>query len=264
MGYHAGVRVATLNLNGLRSALRKGLLPWLEQEHPDVLLLQEVRADPHPELFAALGYGSVWNPARRKGYSGVALLAKSPIHDVRLGLGDPQLDDEGRLIAGVVGGVQFASVYLPSGSSGGPRQAVKDRSLERLSSWATAALARGPLVLGGDLNVAHRELDIRNWRANRGSSGFLPHEREWFGNLLALGLQDAHRESLGEAAAYTWWSNRAGAYQNDVGWRIDHLLAGPPEGLPGLGGVRLQDVRAHREARLSDHAPLSGLLTRVS
>ncbi|GGJ61908.1 exodeoxyribonuclease III [Deinococcus aquiradiocola] len=244
-----GVHVVTLNLNGLRSALRKGLLPWLEEHAPDVLLLQEVRASSMPEVFAPLGYHSVWHPASRAGYSGVAILSREALQDVVIGIGDPLLDDEGRLVSGVLHGVRYASLYLPSGSSGEERQGFKDRSLPILSAWVQARLQEGPLVLGGDFNVAHREIDIRNWRGNVRNSGFLPHERAWMGELLALGLRDTHRETLGEQAAYTWWSNRANAYANDVGWRIDYLLS---------AGVDVRDVTAHRAARLSDHAPLGG------
>jgi len=241
----------TLNLNGLRSAVRKGLLPWLEAQQPGIALLQEVRAEPQPELFAALGYHSVWHPASKAGYSGVAILSREALQDVVVGIGDPDIDDEGRLISGRLEGVRYASLYLPSGSSGEARQAFKDRSLPLLSDWVARQVATGPLVLGGDFNVAHREIDIKNWRSNQKNSGFLPHERAWLGDLLGSGLSDSHREALGEQAAYTWWSSRANAYANDVGWRIDYLLT---------AGVVLEDVLAHREPRLSDHAPVSGIL----
>ncbi|MFC4453236.1 exodeoxyribonuclease III [Deinococcus sonorensis] len=247
-----GVRVYTFNVNGLRSALRKGLLPWLEQHRPDVLLLQEVRADPMPEVFGALGYHSAWHPARKPGYSGVAVLARHPLEGVQTGFGDEALDDEGRLIVATVQGVQCASLYLPSGSSGEARQQFKDRSLGVLNTWTVAALQRGPLVLGGDFNVAHQRIDLHNWRGNQNSSGFLPHERAWMTDFLGLGLRDSHRDHLGETAAYTWWSNRGNAYANDVGWRIDYLLT---------SGVRLTNLWVDRAARLSDHAPLGGQLT---
>ena len=244
------MHVVTLNLNGLRSAVRKGLPEWITAQEPDVLLLQEVRADPMPDVFDALGYHSVWHPAQRPGYSGVAIASREPLSAVETGFGDELLDAEGRLISGVVGGVRYASVYLPSGARG-ERQDFKDRSLPLLSAWAASATARGPLVLGGDFNVAHTELDIKNWRSNQKNSGFLPHERAWMTELLASGLHDNHRAALGEQAAYTWWSTRAGAYDNDVGWRIDYLLS---------SGVKLAQVQAHRAARLSDHAPISGIL----
>lgn len=244
------LKVTTFNVNGLRSALRKGLRDWAARERPDVLLLQEVRADPMPEALADLGYAGAWFPARRAGYSGVALLSLHPLGDVRLGMDHPEMDDEGRVLSAVVRGVRFASVYLPSGSSGQERQGFKDRVLADYHAWAVAILARRePLVIGGDYNVAHREIDLRNWRSNVRSSGFLPHEREWMTAHLASGLTDTHRLHLGERSEYTWWSNRANAFANDVGWRIDYLLA---------AGVTVRDLRVDRAARLSDHAPLTG------
>lgn len=249
------MHVVTLNLNGLRSALRKGLLPWLEVHQPAVALFQEVRAEPMPEVFSDLGYHSYWHAASKAGYSGVALISREALQDVQTGIGDALIDDEGRLISGVLRGVRYASLYLPSGSSGEARQEFKNRSLPLLNAWVARQLQTGPLVLGGDFNVAHREIDIKNWRSNQKNSGFLPHERAWMDELLALGLRDSHRDGLGQQAAYTWWSNRANAFANDVGWRIDYLLT---------AGVTLEGVRAYREPRLSDHATLGGLLQPVA
>ncbi|MBZ9714103.1 exodeoxyribonuclease III [Deinococcus multiflagellatus] len=248
------LKVTTLNLNGLRSALRKGLREWLSTEAPDVLLLQEVRAAPMPDALADLGYAGAWFPAQKAGYSGVAILAKAPLSDIRVGLPHDELDAEGRVLSAVIGGVRFASVYLPSGSSGPERQGFKERILEDYHAWTQALLAEGtPLVIGGDYNIAHQALDLKNWRANQKNSGFLPQEREWMTRHLASGLTDTHRACLGDTAAYTWWSNRGNAYANDVGWRLDYLLS---------AGVTVQGVQAHRAARLSDHAPLSGQVLR--
>jgi exodeoxyribonuclease-3 len=246
------LKVTTLNVNGLRSALRKGLEGWLAQQRPDVLLLQEVRADPMPEALAGLGYAGAWFPAQKPGYSGVALLSLHPLADVQPGMAHPEMDHEGRVVSAVVRGIRFASVYLPSGSSGELRQGFKDRVLGNYHAWTLATLAQGlPLVIGGDYNVAHHEIDLKNWRSNGKNSGFLPHERAWLTDHLACGLTDTHRAHLKERTEYTWWSNRAGAYANDVGWRIDYLLA---------AGVAVRDVRVDRAARLSDHAPLTGMV----
>ncbi len=244
------LKVTTYNVNGLRSAIRKGLLDWLALEQPDVLLLQEVRADPMPEPFTALGYNSAWFGAQKAGYSGVALLSRLPIADVRVGMNHTEMDAEGRVISALVGGVRFVSVYLPSGSSGEQRQGFKERMLGDYGDWVTGLLAEGwPVVLGGDYNIAHREIDLKNWRSNQKNSGFLPQEREWMTRHLGSGLTDTHRAHLGEAAEYTWWSNRANAYANNVGWRIDYLLA---------AGVDVREVSVDRSMRISDHAPLSG------
>ncbi|UBV41926.1 exodeoxyribonuclease III [Deinococcus taeanensis] len=250
----AGLKVTTLNVNGLRSALRKGLRDWVAREAPDVLLLQEVRADPMPGALADLGYEGVWLPAQKAGYSGVAVLARRPLLHVRAGMPHAEMDAEGRVVSAVVEGVRFVSVYLPSGSSGEARQGFKDRVLGDFQAWTEALISEGlPVVIGGDYNIAHREVDLKNWRGNQKNSGFLPHEREWMTRHLACGLTDTHRVCLGDAAQYTWWSNRGNAYGNDVGWRIDYLLA---------AGVQVQGVQVDRAARLSDHAPLSGWVHR--
>ncbi|MDO4263110.1 MAG: exodeoxyribonuclease III [Deinococcus sp.] len=240
--------VTTLNLNGLRSACRKGLEGWLTRHTPDVLLLQEVRAPAMPEVLAALGYHSAWHPAQKAGYSGVALASRLPLQDVQLGMGHEEMDAEGRLITARVGGVRFASVYLPSGTSGPVRQGFKDRLLADYQRWTDRQRPLGPLVIGGDYNIAHHPIDLKNWRSNQKNSGFLPHEREWMTAHLASGLSDSHRLHLGERAEYTWWSNRGQAYANDTGWRIDYLLT---------AGVETAGVWVDRPARLSDHAPLT-------
>lgn len=249
------LKVTTLNVNGIRSALRKGLASWAERERPDVLLLQEVRADPMPDVLAHLDYSSAWFPAQKAGYSGVAILSRRGLQDVRVGMPHDEMDAEGRVISAVVGGIRFASVYLPSGSSGELRQGFKDRMLGDYQTWVDGLLAEGrPVVLGGDYNIAHQNVDIKNWRSNQKSSGFLPHERQWMTAHLECGLTDCHRLHLGESAEYTWWSNRGNAYANNVGWRIDYLLA---------SGVNVSRLSVDREARLSDHAPLSGWIEGV-
>lgn len=259
------LRVTTLNLNGVRSALRRGLGEWVAREEPDVLLLQEVRAPPHPQAFP--DYHSAWFGAQKPGYSGVALLSRWPLEDLRLGLdagrgtnlggADPgpdaaQFGAEGRLVSARTAGIRFVSVYLPSGSSGPERQGFKERVLGEYQSWVAGLLRGGePLVIGGDYNLAHQPADLKNWRANTRNSGFLPQEREWMTSHLALGLRDSHRAHLGERSEYTWWSQRGGAYDRDVGWRIDYLLT---------SGLEVGEVWADRGARLSDHAPLNARL----
>ncbi|ACO45146.1 exodeoxyribonuclease III [Deinococcus deserti] len=250
----SALKVTTLNVNGLRSALRKGLRDWLLREAPDVLLLQEVRAGPMPEALQDLGYDGAWFPAQKAGYSGVAVLSRHPLRDIRAGMLHDEMDAEGRVVSAVVQGVRFVSVYLPSGSSGELRQGFKDRILDDYHTWVQALLdEQTPVVIGGDYNIAHREIDLKNWRSNRKNSGFLPHEREWMTAHLSAGLVDCHRNCLGEAAEYTWWSNRGNAYANNVGWRIDYLLS---------AGVQVRGVCVDREARLSDHAPLTGWVER--
>lgn len=246
------LKITTLNLNGVRSAFRKGFSEWLHIHQPDVLLLQEVRAPPMPELFAPLYPHCAWFSAQKAGYSGVALLAKYPLFDVRQGMNHVDMDHEGRVLSALVQGVRFVSVYLPSGSSRPERQALKEDILPRYQQWIDALREEGSaIVIGGDYNLAHQNIDLKNWRANQKNPGFLPQEREWMTSHLASGLIDNHREMLGERSAYTWWSQRGNAYANDTGWRIDYLLS---------AGIKLHEVSADRSARVSDHAPLSGQL----
>lgn len=245
------VKITTFNVNGLRSALRKGLLGWLEREQSDVVLLQEVRADPHTEIFTQLGYFSSWFPAEKAGYSGVAVLSRRAPDEVEAGVLHADYDAEGRVLLTRFGALQLVSAYIPSGSSGETRQTFKEQFLGHFYQWTRERMKRGPLVLGGDFNIAHQNLDLKNWRSNQKNSGFLPQERAWFTSFLELGLCDTHRLCLNEQAEYTWWSNRGQAYANNVGWRLDYLLS---------AGVSLGNVRAGRETRLSDHAPVTGEL----
>lgn len=246
------LKITTLNLNGLRSAHRKGLSAWLEQQQPDVLLLQEVRAPAMPELLPKFLPHLAWQPAQKAGYSGVAIASRYPLQQLAV-MGHDQMDAEGRVLTAIIEGLRVVSVYLPSGSSKPERQAFKDEILPHYQAWVSQLLVQAePLIIGGDYNIAHTEKDIKNWRGNLKNSGFLPHERQWLTAHLTSGLTDTHRAALGESSAYTWWSQRGKAYDNDAGWRIDYLLA---------AGVSVNQVQADREAKLSDHAPLSGLVT---
>lgn len=248
------LKVATLNANGIRSAIKKGLIEWLAQQQPDVVLFQEVRAEPMPAPLAEIGYETVWFAAQKAGYSGVAIASKFPLQDVQYGINQAEMDSEGRVISAITEGVRFVSVYLPSGSSREERQAFKERMLPEYQNWVDELRKDGvPLVLGGDYNVAHQNIDIKNWRANLNHPGFLPHEREWMTQHLASGLSDNHRLTLGEEPEYTWWSQRTNAFATNSGWRIDYLLS---------SGITLKNVRVDRSVRLSNHAPLVGILDR--
>ena len=247
------MRVATWNVNGIRAALRKGMPAHLDRVAPDVLLLQEIRARPEqiptpwsePE-----GWSTVWHPAERPGYSGTAVWGRDSVRDEARGAGEA--DTEGRVMVSRISGVRFVSVYLPSGSSGDHRQAEKDRWLGFFHDWAaTFARSRVPTILGGDFNIAHTERDIFYAKANEKTSGFLPHERAWFGDLLGQGWADLIREKYGPVEGpYSWWSNRGQARKLDRGWRIDYLLA-------NKAAARLvTDCHIDRQSGLeiSDHA----------
>ena len=253
------MRVLTWNINGVRSAWTKGLGDRLAELDGDVVLLQEVRAlreQAPAELFADHGYHVVWNAAEKKGYAGTALLSRIEPKRVSYGLGHNRHEDdgEGRVITANVGGVFVSSVYLPSGSSGEHRQAVKDQWLPEFHEWATPMRRkRTPVLLGGDLNVAHTERDIFHWRSNQKTSGFLPHERAWLGGLLDAGWHDVIREKHGAVdGPYSWWSNRGQARALDRGWRIDYVLANP------AARKLLKDCWIDRDAAdgISDHAPV--------
>ncbi len=256
------MRITTWNVNGLRAALRKGFDEHIARVDPDVLLFQEVRALPEqlPMPWAAPdGWHVHWHPAQKKGYAGVAVWSRKPIKVLGTGLDSDDEDAEGRVLRVKVDGVNLVSVYLPSGSSGDHRQAEKEKWMKRFMPFAQKlARSRVPTVLGGDFNIAHTERDIYYAKSNEKTSGFLPHERAWFGDLLDIGWRDLVREHVGEVdGPYSWWSNRGQARQLDRGWRIDYLLANR------AAAKRFSDAHIDREAGLacSDHAPVSIDLT---
>jgi exodeoxyribonuclease-3 len=250
------MRIATWNVNGLRAALRKGFAEHVDRLRPDVLLLQEVRAFPEQlpaEWRAPEGWHVHWNPAQKPGYAGTAVLSRTPLEVLGVGIdGD---DPEGRVISARINGVRCVSVYLPSGSSGEHRQQVKEAWMVRFYDWMRALQALDePVVVAGDLNIAHTEQDIWNPKGNAMMSGFLPHERTWFSTLLEQGWTDSLRAHKGPMQGpYTWWSNRGEARAKDRGWRIDYLLANP------AAAARLAGAEVHREGGLevSDHAPVT-------
>jgi exodeoxyribonuclease-3 len=248
----SGVRVVSLNVNGVRAAVRKGLPALLDALAPDVVCLQEVRAAPQqvPELVA--GMCASWHPAERKGYSGVGTLTRMPPRGVKVGIGDAAFDAEGRVLLTELQEVTVLNVYAPSGTTGEVRQAVKMAFLDRFLGFVAELLAQGkPLLVCGDMNIAHREVDLKNWRSNQKSSGFLPEERAWFSRLLDVGLVDVVRRLAGDdTPVYSWWTQRAGARERNVGWRIDYQLATPDVAARALA------FDVPRLPVLSDHAPV--------
>jgi exodeoxyribonuclease-3 len=251
------MRITTWNLNGLRAALRKGFEAELAAIDPDIVLLQEVRALPEQlgAWAAPEGWHVCWHPAEKKGYSGVAVLSRTPIEPVRTGLSDEDPDSEGRVLDVRTGGVRVVSVYLPSGSSGDHRQAAKEAWMARFAPWCASHVdASEPMLIGGDLNIAHTENDIHNPTGNKKNSGFLPHERAWFTEVLDQGWSDVLRAHFGERKGpYTWWSTRGRARELDRGWRIDYLLAN--RAIAGRCGA--VDIRRQAGITISDHAPVT-------
>lgn len=249
------MRVITVNVCGIRSAARKGLFRWLRRQRADFICLQETRSQEHQLAGHDVrlpGYHSYFCDAARPGYAGVALYsAHRPLRVLR-GFGVDEFDSEGRYLEARFGTLSVVSLYLPSGSSGEHRQAAKFRFLEAFTPHLERLRrSRRHYILSGDWNIAHRPIDLRNWRANRQNSGFLPEERAWMDRLFGpAGYVDAFRELRPQAQQYTWWSNRGRARENNVGWRIDYQVVSR-----ALAG-KARAARIYRGARFSDHAPL--------
>jgi exodeoxyribonuclease-3 len=251
------MRVISLNLNGIRSAASKGVYAWLATQDADFICLQELKAqaaDLSLEMLNPPGLHGYFHYAEKKGYSGVGIYSKQQPDRIVEGLGIPDIDAEGRYIEAVYGNVSIVSLYLPSGSSGEDRQAAKFAFMERFLPRLEALAASGrEFILCGDWNIAHREIDLKNWKGNRKNSGFLPEERAWMSDVLErVGLVDVYRQLYPEheGEAYTWWSNRGQAWAKNVGWRIDYQLA-----TPGIA-AKARTASVYKAERFSDHAPL--------
>jgi len=249
------MRIITLNVNGIRSAERKGLSRWLARIEPwDVVCLQEIKAgvDEVPRaLQAPRKAHAFFRPATRKGYAGVALYAKQ-MPRISAGFGAAEFDAEGRYLEADFGQLAVASVYLPSGSAGPHRQASKFRFLEVfLPQLLKLRRQKREIILCGDWNIAHQAIDLKNWRSNQKHSGFLPEERAWLTRVFdELGFIDVFRRINRDPGQYTWWSNRGQAWAKNVGWRIDYQIA-----TPGIA-TTARAVSIYKNRRFSDHAPL--------
>jgi exodeoxyribonuclease III len=250
-------RVVTLNANGLRSAAAKGLLRWIKRCDPDIVCLQEVkaqRADLPDSLLSPLDLHANFHFAETRGYSGTAVWSKRRPRAVRIGFGADEFDREGRYVEAEFGQLRIVSVYFPSGSSSPERQQAKFRFLDVFYEHLRQLRSAGAdVLLCGDVNIAHREIDLKNWRSNQKNSGFLPQERAWMTRTLdELGWVDVYRRLHPDATgqAYTWWSRRGRAWENNVGWRIDYHLA-----TPALAS-RARTCQVYKARRFSDHAPL--------
>ncbi len=250
------LRVITLNLNGIRSAVGKGLFKWLARQKGDVFCVQELKAqapDMTAEMLAPQGLCGYFHCAEKKGYSGVGLYCKGKPDRVIEGLGIREFDAEGRYVRADFGKLSVISVYLPSGSAGEHRQQSKFRFMaEFYPHLARLAKEGREIILCGDWNIAHQEIDLKNWRGNRKNSGFLPEERQWLTQVFEeLGFVDVFRRIDPRPDQYTWWSNRGQAWAKNVGWRIDYHVA-----TPGIA-ARARKVKIYKDRRFSDHAPLT-------
>lgn len=249
------IRIATLNVNGIRSAASKGLWRWVERTDPDVLCLQEVKAH-EADIPAVLrdpdGRHAYFHCAQKKGYAGTALYAKKKPRRTQCGFGVAEFDDEGRYLEAAFGNLTVISLYAPSGSAGPHRQASKFRFMQAFLPHLEQLRASGrEVVLCGDVNIAHKEIDLKNWRSNQKNSGFLPEERAWLTRVFdELGFVDVHRRLDPRPEQYTWWSSRGDCWAGNVGWRIDYQLA-----TPGIA-AKAKAVEIYKRKRFSDHAPL--------
>jgi exodeoxyribonuclease-3 len=249
------MKIITLNVNGIRSAHSKHFLTWMLAQQADIVCLQETKAhvDQLPaDILTPPGYHAYFNDAEQKGYSGVAMYTRREPDRIHNRLGWRQADAEGRFLQADFGILSVVSMYLPSGSSGAERQRIKFDFMEKfMPVLERMRRSRREYILCGDWNIAHKEIDLKNWRANQKNSGFLPEERAWLDEVFgSLGMVDAFRVLNQEPEQYTWWSNRGRAWAKNVGWRIDYQVI-----TPGLKD-KVRKVSIYKDQRFSDHAPL--------
>jgi exodeoxyribonuclease-3 len=245
-------KIITYNVNGIRSALSKGWLDWIKYVKPDIICLQEIKAQTDQlnlDDFTKAGFHHYWYSAEKKGYSGVAILTKTKPDHVEYGCGFD--DHEGRVLRADFGDVSVMSVYMPSGSSGDVRQAFKMEWLAKFHEYIEELLIKRPkLIISGDYNICHKPIDIHNPVSNANSSGFLPEEREWIDTFMKSGFIDSFRHFNQEPHQYTWWSFRSNARAKNLGWRIDYQLVSKPL------EKALKKVVIMPDARHSDHCPV--------
>jgi exodeoxyribonuclease-3 len=255
---HPMPTIISANLNGIRSAARKGFFDWIAAQSADFICVQELKAqaaDMTPEFLSPPGYVGHFHYAEKKGYSGVGVYSKRAPNAVRIGFGNTEFDAEGRYVECDFGDLTVISLYCPSGSSSEDRQLAKFRFMEAFLPHLQALKESGrEVVICGDWNIAHQEIDLKNWKGNKKNSGFLPEERAWLTQIFdELGLVDVYRRLHPATTdeAYTWWSNRGQAWANNVGWRIDYQIA-----TPGIA-QSAAEAAIYKTARFSDHAPLT-------
>jgi exodeoxyribonuclease-3 len=249
------MRIISYNVNGIRAAFKKGFIDWLQTNPADIICLQETKAtkdDVDFKQLEALGFEHHWFSAQKKGYSGVAIFTKIKPDKIHIGVGLPSSDNEGRVIQLDFGDIRLINAYFPSGTSGDERQAFKYIWLDEFHNYLTNLRKTNPkIILCGDYNIAHNEIDIHDPKGNKKSSGFLPEERTWMDKFLGSGWIDTFREFNKESHRYSWWSQRFPTVRlNNKGWRIDYITVTEP--------LKSQLISAdiYPDVKHSDHCPI--------
>ena len=248
------LHIISYNVNGIRSALSKGFAEWLAQHQFDIVCIQETKASPEQVgllEIESLGYHHCWHSAVKKGYSGVATFSKKAPDKIVVGCGEPRFDSEGRIIRTDFGDWSVLNCYFPSGTTGDVRQGVKMEFLEFFQHWIGELRKERPkLIIVGDYNIAHQNIDIHDPVGNKKSSGFLPEERAWMSHWFHNGFTDAFRYKHPAKVEYSWWSFRAGSRGNNKGWRIDY------QSVTDNLQDHILDAGHYNEAEHSDHCPV--------
>ena len=249
------MKVLTLNVCGIRASQKKGLFEWLKKIKPDLICFQEVRAleeQISSDDFNISGYKRYMSVAEKKGYSGVCIYTKEIPKNINESFGSKLFTNEGRFIELELNKLNIISIYFPSGSSGETRQELKYQFMSKFESYLKKMKKRNkPVLICGDWNIAHKEIDIKNWKGNKKNSGFLPEERSWIDKIINhYGCIDTFRFINDKPDNYTWWSNRGRAWDNNVGWRIDYQMLSSPK------DIKILSADIYKKERFSDHSPL--------
>jgi exodeoxyribonuclease III len=253
------MKITTWNINGIRAAMSKGIDKWIMDFSPDVLCFQEIKAKPDqfdPSIFSSMGYQYVWNSAERPGYSGVGILFKEQPLAIQYGLGNPLFDKEGRVIQFSYPDFELFNIYFPNGGRTLERVPYKLDFYEVLLNKCDSLHSENKnIIITGDFNTAHNEIDLKNSKSNQKNTGFLPEERIWIDYYLKHGFVDIYRHLYPDRIQYTWWTYRMNARQNGVGWRLDYFL------ISQKLNEKVKDVIIHDDVKGSDHCPVTLQLT---